>query len=358
MGAFKRNGVCQCQSATPDVCGDTCVDVLTNDDNCGCCGVKCGPTSTCNDGKCGPPPTLAFAAPAGCGSLDIAAAGGGTLIYADREHGTVGVLAAGGAPQIIATGEKSPARVAKVGNAIFWSTPRTIRQSVAGGAPTTVVESVTDLHGFTVSPDGHTVYVSAGTNVVRARADGSMNFAVVGVEARGGVPTALALDGNRLMYPTDVNGDVDVITMYDGKYATCDVPTADGEFLGIDCARVARSQGSLFMEKIVALPGQVIWADGTVLKTSSTLGGIPANDLISTTLDNPVSGFAVSANMIYFSESSADDAPSGLIYKAALTRNGIGVRIARGQRGPRSVDADVKAVYWSTADCTIMATRP
>ena len=53
-----------CSSGTP--CGDTCVDLKSDTENCGACGTKCGASQECKNGKCsavtcvtGPATTLA-----------------------------------------------------------------------------------------------------------------------------------------------------------------------------------------------------------------------------------------------------------------------------------------------------------
>jgi hypothetical protein len=48
----------KCSGATPDCCGATCVDTLTDDANCGACGFrcpagfKCGGTGACSEDRC------------------------------------------------------------------------------------------------------------------------------------------------------------------------------------------------------------------------------------------------------------------------------------------------------------------
>jgi len=49
------NGVCDCLGDDPGylACGDECTDVLSDPDNCGACGTKCSsPTGTCSSGTC------------------------------------------------------------------------------------------------------------------------------------------------------------------------------------------------------------------------------------------------------------------------------------------------------------------
>jgi hypothetical protein len=41
-----------CSGATPDCCGSACVDLQTDESNCGGCGVSCGAGETCSAGRC------------------------------------------------------------------------------------------------------------------------------------------------------------------------------------------------------------------------------------------------------------------------------------------------------------------
>ena len=119
MGAFKRSGVCQCQSDLTCVCGGACAKPLTDDTNCGVCGLQCGPTSTCNNGVCGPAVVEFVPARPGCGTIDLAVSGG-TVYWTDAGHATVQSRPVSGGPvTTIASGEK-PTRVAVVGNSVFW----------------------------------------------------------------------------------------------------------------------------------------------------------------------------------------------------------------------------------------------
>jgi hypothetical protein len=355
-GAFKRNGVCTCQAATPNVCGDQCVDVQTDDANCGCCGNACGPTSTCNQGKCGPAAIEIVPASPGCESIDLAVEAG-TLYWTDKGHGRVSSMPTTGGvvTTIAAFNLGAPSQIAVRDKSVYWAAPGAIMHATPTIQPHTI--TMITPNGFAVSADGAYVYYSTGTSVVRVLATTGASPVVVAREEHGGIPTALALDGSVLAYPTDLNGDVDVATLNEGKVASCGKEGPNGELLNVDCLRVARSQGSLLREKIVAQQGRVLWADGSTLKMSGTTpGSPPANDFVAGTNADFISSFATLGNMIYFSDHAAADTASGVIYKAAFARDQTAIRLARGQREPRSVVVDDKRVYWSTSDCRIMST--
>jgi hypothetical protein len=357
-GAYKRMGVCTCQPTATCICASGCTDQLSDDDNCGACGVRCGPTSTCQQGVCGPPVTNFVPAAPGCGSIDLAVANG-LLYWTDAGHFTVKSRPlSGGAATAIADAEKGPKMITVVGSNIFWvSTDQNIRKSVGGGPPTTVVSTPSPIGGFTVSPDGSTVYFSTGSAVSRVSAAGGGTPVVVAVEERGGIPRALALTGNQIAYPTDLNGDVDVATIVTGQVADCGNQDSMGNIVNFNCNRLARSQGELFPEQIIALPGaRVVWADGSNVKletTPSDWNTIAPFDSVAMTWSNSISGLASNGMLVFFGERSADDGSGGVVYMAAIAPNQNALRIARGQHGPRALATGPSRVYWSTSDCTI-----
>jgi hypothetical protein len=180
---------------------------------------------------------------------------------------------------------------------------------------------------------------------------------LVAFEERGGQPAALALDGDRLMFPTDLNGDVDVVYLSpDSATSRCGKVGPNGESLYVACQRAARGQGSLLVDQIVALPNRVLWADGPSLKSSPTApSASPRNDVVGSSPLDSITGFAANPMVAYFSTSAPDQNPSGVILRAVVGGDGTSVRIARGQRAPRVGAIDNARVYWSTSDCAIMA---
>ena len=49
-----KTGVCVCYGAYPTECGGQCVDLRTDEQNCGACGVTCAPDQYCAKGSCRP----------------------------------------------------------------------------------------------------------------------------------------------------------------------------------------------------------------------------------------------------------------------------------------------------------------
>jgi hypothetical protein len=355
-GAYKRSvgGACMCQAGVPCVCNGACTDPMVDDDNCGVCGNRCGPTSTCNNGVCGPPVANVLPARPSCGVLDVAVSGG-AIFWTDQGHGLVQTTPeTGSGITTIASSETTPARVAVVGKTIFWtaSSSHVIRRWV-GGLATNVVVSPNVIGGFVASPDATTVFFSLGTTVLRVPAAGGSPV-VVAREEKGGLPRALALSGNTIAYPTDLNGDVDLVTLVDGVVASCGNEDVNGNLVMLNCARLARSQGELFMEAILAPPGRVIWGDGPNVKAEDAMSN-GTFDSISMTNDT-ITGLAMTASNVYFADGDPTMRTLGVVYKSAITKDQVAIRLARGQTHPRSLATGATKVYWSTDDCTIEST--
>jgi hypothetical protein len=360
QGAYPRAGVCACQDGEPCVCNGACTDPLTDDDNCGACGHQCGPTSTCNAGVCGPPVVNVIPSWPGCKSIDITVSDG-NLIWSDEGHGLVQSMPIGGtAISTIATAEAGPTRVTAVGGAVFWidRATRTIRRGGGGAVPATIVTSPVDINGLVVSPNAALVYFSSGTNVSQVSAAGYPPV-VVAREERGGIPHALALSGNLIAFPTELNGDVDVATIVDGQVASCGGEDANGNVAQVNCPRLARSQGELLLDAIFTTSGQVVWADGSNVKTEAPTSTIMTfESLAQTTSSNAITGLATSATAVYFADADPS-VPTGVVSRALLTStDGLGARLARGQNAPRALAVGPTKIYWSTGDCSIESQSP
>jgi hypothetical protein len=364
--AFKRNGnVCVCQAATPVVCGSACTDLQSDDDNCGCCGNRCPATSACNLGKCGPVPTLVEPSPAMlCRGLELAI-DNSTLYWANIGDGTIQrASTAGGPPKTLAASENDPRGILVRGGNVFWMgrTPgnpavaRSIRvTSTNGGGVSVLGTSPTGYGGITVAPDGATIYSSAGNSISRQLMAGAP--VVVGVEITMGVPRALALDGTKLAFPTDINGDVDVIDLVPGQVASCGASNdlGNGQPIGFLCSRLARSQGSLGLTSIFIQAGQVVWSDGSNIKMNPLFPVVQANVAI-VAADAMIRGMAMLPKGLVFSSYDDVDPTSGVVGQAPLMETlTIIPRLARHQNAPGSIVTDGVRAYWATGDCQIFS---
>jgi hypothetical protein len=217
-----------------------------------------------------------------------------------------------------------------------------------GGNPTTVVMPQTDaIGGFTLSEDGKTVYFAAGKVVSKVASTGGTPTEVGHEDS--GIPKALAVSGTFVGYPTDINGDVDVMKIT-GTPSVC--ASEDAMVPNKDCARLARSQGSLNFDTIYIIGDNAYWANQTSIYTSSASMPSGFNDTI-TQATSPTAGgitaFTINKNVVYL----ADD--SGYIYSAPLMLMSEAKTLARGQTKPTSMAADDANVYWANGDCSIVS---
>jgi hypothetical protein len=389
------DGVCRCAQSLPCACPGGCVDSMRDLDNCGACGVICGPTSICNEGVCGPAPALVSAPIAGCTDpppLQIHSAtaptGGAYLLqlhamtmtatdavyFTDAVHGTVNKV---GAATPLAMDEKGATMIQQVGTNLYWyaTGSKKIRKMPAIGGAVTDVFTVAvpdgvaplDLGGFLVSPDGATVYISLGTQVLEAPVAGGAT-SVVANEVSGGFPAALALNGTtNIVYPVIFGSYVDAppfLPASDGHVdapslaampATCGMQLGPSEPIETTCSWVA-NQSELVPHFIAAIGGHAYWLDGLNLRgveIGSTNGLF--DDIYSDVSGNflPITAAAATTDTIYFVLQDQYDSPQGFIAKTPLAPpSHRATRLARGQR-PIAITVDATKVYWATSDCAI-----
>ena len=163
-----------------------------------------------------------------------------------------------------------------------------------------------------------------------------------------GIPHALGIEGALLAYPTDVNGDIDIMTLVDGTAAAC--ASADSMSLtNKNCVRVGRSQGRLNFDAVYVIDKIAYWANqASVL--SNPADGTGTNSTIASGDSNATKlpALSVSNGSAYF----ADD--QGFVFLAPLKASATRISVARGQKNVTSIVADASKVYWA-ADCAIMS---
>jgi hypothetical protein len=389
--AFEHaDGGCACQPDVPIVCGSSCTDVTTDDDNCGACGHACAPTSACNGGVCGPSVVNVVPATPGCLEIDLAVSAS-TLYWTDRAHGTVmsQPFTTRNTPGLIATNETSPSLIAVGASDVFWvdvvsqtpapadagdlrptTTAKSRARKIGGGMARDLVTETNltgGVRGLVASEDGQTLYYSAGTAIRAVPVAGGSAFDV-GHEDEGYPPTALALQANLIAFTVDLTGILDVITVVPGAVAVCAAPDpastpASATTIYTSCARAIRGGPELLQNGIVLRSDGVYWAendeveahqppDGGTLavngtSTDSVFTG-SANRVARTASDDDVAVLAGGPEALYF---GSDDT----IEKAPYAASGsVATIIARGQQTPGSIAVGATAVYWaSPADCAI-----
>lgn len=345
--------LCYCQPMTLSACADGCGDFMTDPDHCGNCTTKCTTQQACNAGKCSADPKVLVPAAAGsCDSIQIAVSGA-NLYFTNKMAGTVNsVPVAGGAVAPLATGQMAPTLLKVTADKLFWlasGAKSVMTAPLTGMNPTALVPAqATDIGGFTLSEDGMTLYFAAGKVVSKVPVAGGA-AAEVGHEASG-IARALAVSGTLIATPVDVNGDVDVMTI-GATPAVCASENDVGE-TNANCARLARSQGSLNFDNIFIVGDNAYWANGLNISTSSAKMPSGFNDQVTSSTSptaNGLTAFTIVKNVVYF----ADD--SGVVFSSPLTVNSTAATVARGQMAPTSIAADDANVYWANKDCSIVS---
>jgi Stigma-specific protein, Stig1 len=385
--AFSRDGVCKCQPDTPTACADACRDLATDPDNCGACGAACRPTSTCVAGRCGPPPTTFVAGTPGCGAMSLAAAGG-KLYWTDRVRGTVmsgPTSCASLSPGIIATGERAPTGVLVRGGKVFWvdsidvptppdapppqfmTTPnrgssRSTIRAFSGKAISDVV-TVTDykyyspedtaIRGFTVSDDAATVYFSTNVKIRKASVSGGAP-ADVAIMDNGGFPRALALQGDLMAFPIDIEGYVDVIQISD-IVARCWREGPNQTVLDVMCGRIGYG-GALNMNNIAVAGDKMFWIDGNDVKMNALSVTALPDPRVVVANDAPVPAMALAGSTIYFTAFDSQAPSAGYVKRVPALEDSVPTPLARNVAGPGAIAVDGKKVFWSTSDCEIQTT--
>jgi hypothetical protein len=308
-------------------------------------------------------PTVVLPAIAGCNGISMVASD--AVYFTDAAHGTVNKV---GAAAPLAMDETGATMLQQVGTNLYWyaaGTRRIRRIAKAGGgtasnvflAPAPQLGGPTDIAGFVVSPDGLTVYISFGNQVLKAPVAGGNIPTVVANEVHGGLPAALALNGTiNIVYPATFNGDVDA-PLLAAMPATCGLedPSNPGNAIETTCPRLGRSQGELFPDFITVIAGRAFWVDGPNVK-GELIGPMGTSfDSITMSQTSHISAAVANTDTIYFADADPTDLSNGFIEKTALAPNSTAVLLARRQKSPIAIAVDATKVYWATSDCAIMS---
>ncbi len=352
--------LCYCQPTTLTYCSDGCFDPQTDADHCGTCTTKCAASQVCNAGKCGATPTVFVPAQTGCGSMRLAV-GGTTLYWTEAMSGkvkSVPTAAANGTVKTISMTEKAPGQIQVTGTTAYWidnDTKNKIMKSVDGGTPSvfhtataTYKDAISDgaINGLSVTADG-TVYFAEFKTIYKLAAAGG-TAAEVGHEDSG-IPHAMSVDGNSIGYPTDVNGDVDIMTA-GATPAVCASPDSTTA-KNANCIRVGRSQGSLNYDAMLLTGGKAYWGNQSQIQSASSTDAAGTNTTVASgdPAANKLPAIAFSNGKAYF----IDD--TGLISMAPLMASAAVLQVARAQKDATAIAADATNVYWAAADCSIMS---
>jgi Stigma-specific protein, Stig1/WD40-like Beta Propeller Repeat len=403
--------------AHPEVCGVTCgvvcVDLATDSENCGGCGVSCKTRAACNAGVCGVEPTQLVAPAPGCSSLRLVHENG-AITWTDLGHGTVNrVSSTGGPATTLATGivpaiihltddqpllvndRPVPAAFVVRDGVVYWiGAPdrvtvdaqgfahggggTTILSVSAGGAPKTLlpealapdaspISSVAmgnrpaietagqkpPISAITLSPDGKTLYFGAGSRLYSmpsAGATTAADVALVGFTIGPEHGFATALaTDGKRLFFP--SSDNRGINMFD-LTKPCD-PSMSVQY---SCPSFVYGSFPIpLLDTITVHDGGLTWAKENNVWRADLSTADPSMDghqIFSDTIKNfGVTGFAVGAKVAYFGENT-------LVERGGPVSVDVGgpppARVlARAQPWPTSFALDGTRVYWTTTNCDI-----
>ena len=370
QGAYPHDGVCLCADATNSVCGDACVDLPNDDENCGACGHACPESSVCVAGQCGPTPVvLQPASPGTCKAIDLTLSDG-ALFWADQVAGKIlRAPVTGGPPVTLAAGEDAPAAIVVSGGTAYWLAGAPIGEEVAsmlraapiaGGAATTIVAPADGLGGFTVSPDGQTIYFSTATTISKVAASTSGAVPVVVAQIGDIFPRGVAVDGDHVVFATAFNGHIESARLVDGVEARCGFLDASGNSTDIMCAYIGKQVAGRLI--VVTSAGRAFWPDGAGIRVNDVAATGTSFQTIAARFGvSDISAIAVVEQTVFYADLGFPPNHGTIgevmlpLGDLTLVSDGVPIRLARDQHGPQSVAVDATRVYWSTSDCAILA---
>jgi hypothetical protein len=319
----------------------------------------------------------------------------GTLFWTNKHAGTVNrIPTMGGSITVLASGRPSPGPLAVDETSIFWvdGNKTIMKMPRDGGPPKLVVAATTvpeidltenDINGLLV--DHGTLFFGRFISAFRVSTSGGTpteigrsadNHQLPKKTPDNGKPTAFAIDVTHL-YQTEDTHDAVTREALDGTQNGLLEDRMTRVKLAPD--RIGVSLGSLLLDAIAVVNGNVIWADGELIESEPV--GALENDAIfhiaATSQSTSVTGFVVSGDTIFLGEADFNkvnlvekvplSAPQSAPLGAGATDAGDAdggaadadapatpVVIATDQLSPSQFAADATNIYWRTDDCKIM----
>jgi hypothetical protein len=330
-GQICEDGACGCASQ----CGAACVDVSSDPDNCGTCGLHCA--GSCAMGRC--IVTLVKAAGA---QYDIAV-NASQVIWGDTDllGGGINEVALAGGPSVsLAPGQDVSHGIAIDASDVYWTHAEletVMKAPLVGGAAVALGPG----RDYGIAVDDVNVYFIQVDDTTCARSIvsvGKQSGALTVLVSNLGQANGIATDGQKVYWANTDTGEI------------MEVPV-DGSSLP---DAIATGQAGPFAIALDAM--NIYWVNynsGQIMQRA--LGAAPSVAPTQLAVDDPnTEGIAVDESSVYFTNPT-----TGQVKKVAMG-GGPQTPLAKNQAGPMAIAVDSTSVYWanSSSGGSIMRLTP
>jgi len=320
-GAWQNMGAA-CAQPTPDcnqgscaclgtMCSGTCVDTLTDGNNCGGCGHSCQ-GGTCSGGLC---PAIALATGQnGAGGIAI---DGSNVYWTDAYASSVMDVSKGGGTPNLLSYASFPGSIAVYGGNAYWTGNGSSVESIpTSGGTVTTLSSVIDASSIAVDASG-IYWADYGTIKSLPLGGGTAQSLAA---SQSGSTLYLTLGSNAVYWVDYDHGTVNATPKTGGTTTTLTTGPTYTNSITTDAANVYWTN----------------WMSGTLM--SMPLGGGTITTLASG--QGGPGGVTVDGTNIYWSNSG-----SGTVLEMPLAGGPI-LTLASGQNVPTAIAVDATTVYW------------